>query len=106
MRGWRITDNDTKTATDEGSLILPRTPAFAAVPRGTVILVIATENESNAANFPRDDLDVSDGRMILYVGNGTLDTTHRSGLWPGPFERQPGAARAWPDGLVCRRRGD
>ena len=83
MRGWRITDNDTKTATDEGSLIFPRTPAFAAVPRGTVILVIATENESNAANFPRDELDASNGRMILYVGNGTLDTTTDPGFGLG-----------------------
>jgi hypothetical protein len=83
LRGWRITDNDTKIATDEGSLILPRTPAFAAVPRGTVILVIATENESNAANFSRDDLDASDGRMILYVGNGTLDTTTDPGFGIG-----------------------
>jgi len=83
MRGWRITDNDTKVATDEGSLIFPRTPAFAAVPRGTVILIIATETESNAANFPHDDLDSSDGRMILYVGNGTLDTMTDPGLGVG-----------------------
>jgi hypothetical protein len=83
MRGWRVTDNDTKTATDEGSLIFPRAPAFAAVPRGTVILVIATENETNAANFPRDDLDASDGRMILYVGNGTLDAETDPGFGIG-----------------------
>jgi len=83
MRGWRITDNDTKTATDEGSLILPRTPAFAAVPRGTVILVIVTENESNAAYFPQDELDASTGRMILYVWNGTLDTTTDPGFGLG-----------------------
>jgi hypothetical protein len=83
MRGWRITDNNTKTATDEGSLILPRTPAFAAVPRGTVILVIVTETESNAANFPKDELDASKGRMVLYVGNGTLDTTTDPGLGLG-----------------------
>ncbi len=83
LRGWRITDNDTKTATDEGSLILPRTPAFAAVPHGTAILVLATENESNAANFPKDELDTSKGRMILYVGNGTLDTTTDPGFGIG-----------------------
>jgi len=83
MRGWRITDNDTKTATDEGSLIFPRTPAFAALSSGTVILVIATENESNAANFPRDELDTSKGRIILYVGNGTLDTTTDPGFGIG-----------------------
>jgi hypothetical protein len=83
MRGWRITDNDTKTATDEGSLILPRTPAFAAVPHGTVILVVVTENESNATNFSQDELDASTGRMILYVGNGALDTTTDPGFGLG-----------------------
>ncbi len=83
MRGWRVTDNDIKTATDEGSLIFPRTPAFAAVPRGTLILVIAAENESNAANFPRDDLDASDGRMMLYVGNSSLDASTDPGLGLG-----------------------
>lgn len=80
MRGWRVTDNDAKTATDEGSLILPRTSALAAVPRGTVILIVATANESNAAHFPRDDLDASDGRMILYLGNGALDAATDPGL--------------------------
>lgn len=83
MRGWRITDNDTKTATDEGSLTLPRTDAFAALPRGTVILVLATETVSNALNWPRDDVDASDGRMILYVGNGTLDTKTDPGFGLG-----------------------
>jgi hypothetical protein len=83
MRGWRITDNDTKTASDEGSLILPRTAAFAALPRGTAILVIASENDSNALNFATDDLDASDGQMALYVGNGTLDITSDPGLGLG-----------------------
>ena len=73
LRGWRLTDNDTKAGTDEGSIIFPNLDAFAAVPRGTVILIIASDNLENAAYFPTDDLDHSDGRMILYVGNGTLD---------------------------------
>ncbi|MBN1889210.1 MAG: CotH kinase family protein [Thermoflexales bacterium] len=83
MRGWRVTDNDTKTATDEGSLILPSTAAFAALPRGTVILLLATDNESNALNFPRDDLDASDGRLVLYVGNGALDAATDPGFGLG-----------------------
>lgn len=83
LRGWRVTDNDTKTATDEGSLIFPRTPAFAAVPRGTVILVIATETEANAVNFPQDELEPSKRRMILYAGNGNLDVTTDPGLGIG-----------------------
>lgn len=83
MRGWRLTDNDTKTGMDEGSLVFPHLDAFAAVPRGTVILILATEHIENAAYFPADDLDHSDGRMILYVGNGTLDVTTDPGFGIG-----------------------
>jgi hypothetical protein len=83
LRGWRLTDNDTKTSTDEGSIIFPNLDAFAAVPRGTVILIIASENLENAAYFPNDDLDHSDGRMILYVGNGNLDIVTDPGFGLG-----------------------
>jgi len=84
LRGWRLTDNDTKAGNAEGSLIFPQLEALAAVPRGTVILIIVTENPVNAANFPADDLDWSDGRMVFYVGsqpgNGTLDATTDPGF--------------------------
>ena len=83
LRGWRITDNDTKTATDEGSIIIPPLEAFAAVPRGTIILVIVTENNANAAQFPLDDLDPSDGHMVLYAGNGRLDLNTDPGFGIG-----------------------
>ncbi len=83
LRGWRLTDQDTRAGGDEGSLIFPALDAFAAVPRGTVILIIATEQLENAAYFPIDDLDPSDGRMILYVGNGTLDVTTDPGFGIG-----------------------
>lgn len=73
LRGWRLTDNDTLAGSDEGSLIFPCLDTFAAVPRGTVILIIATENRENAAQFPMDDLDARDGTMLIYVGNGNLD---------------------------------
>jgi hypothetical protein len=68
LRGWRITDNDTKTATDEGSLILTDDPAFAHVPAGTTILIVLTPSRTQP-----DDLDAWDRQMILYVGNGNLD---------------------------------
>ena len=84
LRGWRITDNDTKIATGEGSIILPSLDAFAAVPRGTIILIIATESNANAARFVRDDLDPGDGQMVLYVGNGQLDVTTDPGFNIGP----------------------
>ncbi len=80
LRGWRITDSDTKTGTQEGSLIVPHVDALAAVPHGTVILIIATVSDSNAANFEQDDLDPRDGRLIFYVGNGNLDTTTDPGF--------------------------
>jgi hypothetical protein len=83
LRGWRITDNDTKTGTGEGSIILPWIEALAAVPRGTTILIITTEDSANAAYFGQDDLDARDGRMILYVGNGTLDVTTDPGFGIG-----------------------
>jgi hypothetical protein len=73
MRGWRITDNDTLTATDEGSLILPDHPALARVPWGTTLRVIATRTAANDERFPRDDLDGWDREMVLYAGNGGLD---------------------------------
>ncbi len=80
LRGWCLTDNDTKTGAEEGSLMFPNLDAFAAVPRGTVILIIATEHLENAAYFPADDLDHADGRMVLYVGNGTLDVSTDPGF--------------------------
>ena len=73
LRGWRITDNDTKTATDEGSLIFPYDDAFSYVPHGTVILVVATQTSANDMLFPQDDLSTWDRRMVLYIGNDHLD---------------------------------
>lgn len=83
LRGWRVTDNDTKTGTSEGSIILPQLEALAAVPRGTVILIVATESNANAAYFGQDDLDPGEGRMIFYVGNGNLDVTTDPGFGIG-----------------------
>jgi hypothetical protein len=104
LRGWRITDNDTKAGTDEGSLIFPYIDALAAVPPHTVILIVATESPINDLSFPQDDLDTRDGRMIFYVGNGNLDVTTDPGfgigtnndnvalLAPDPEAPSPGAA--------------
>ena len=83
LRGWRITDNDTKTETAEGSLILPHIDALAAVPHNTVILIVVTESLINDFAFPEDDLDARDGRMIFYVGNGNLDVTTDPGFGIG-----------------------
>jgi hypothetical protein len=84
LRGWRLTDNRSKRADTEGSIRFPDVEAFADVPCGTVILIVATPSAANAAAFPRDDLDVgalSGGRrMVLYVGNGLLDVTTDPGF--------------------------
>ena len=68
LRGWRLTDNDTKTAIDEGSFILPDHPGLASLPVGSQIRLILTNPNQIA-----DDLDGSDGQITLYVGNGNLD---------------------------------
>ncbi|MBN1889438.1 MAG: CotH kinase family protein [Thermoflexales bacterium] len=73
LRGWRVTDNDTKAATDEGSLIFAGHPALARVPQGMLVRVIATRTAANDARFARDDLGGWDRRMVLYVANGNLD---------------------------------
>jgi hypothetical protein len=83
LRGWRITDNDTKTGTDEGSIILPYNDALASVPRDTVILIVATESMINDFSFPEDDLDARDRRMVFYVGNDNLDVTTDPGFGIG-----------------------
>ncbi len=83
LRGWRLTDNDTKAGTGEGSIILPQSAVLAAVPRGTVILILASETPVNTAYFPQDDLDLSDGRLIFYVGNGNLDVKTDPGFGIG-----------------------
>ncbi|MEE8390827.1 MAG: CotH kinase family protein [Anaerolineae bacterium] len=99
LRGWRITDNDTKRATREGSIILPQLEALAAVPRGTVILIVATEGNSNAAYFGQDDLDPGDGQMVFYVGNGNLDVTTDPGFGIGRGEDNLVLLSPGPDGF-------
>ncbi len=100
LRGWRITDNDTLGGTDEGSLILPALAELAAVPRGTAILIVATESPSNAAYFPQDDLDGADRRMLFYVGNGNLDVTSDPGFGIGAGDDNLALLAPGPDAEV------
>lgn len=88
MRGWRVTNNGTKSERStidngSGSLIFPNIPALANLPAGTIILVVASTNATNAATFPQDDLDPSDGRLIFYRGNGNLNDTTDVGFGMG-----------------------
>ena len=83
LRGWRITDNDFKSATDEGSLIFAADPALARVPRGTTIRIIVSQ--ASGGNLP-DDLSSWDRQMVLYVGNPHLDTLTDPGFNLGPTD--------------------
>ncbi len=82
LRGWRVTDNDTRSATDEGSLIFADRPAFARVPRGTTIRVNLVQDYN--VPLPPDDLNTWDRQMVLYVANGNLDVHTDPGLRLGP----------------------
>jgi hypothetical protein len=99
LRGWRVTDNDTKTATDEGSLIFADIPAFAHVPRGTTIRIVVTRGSD--ARIPQDDLAALDRRMVLYTSNGNLDTETDPGFNLGPNDNlallTPGPTAAFND---------
>jgi hypothetical protein len=81
MRGWRVTNNRTKTQRDpanlsEGSLIFSQIPQFSKVPKGTYILIITESKPLNDYYFPVDDLDYSDSTMLLYIRNGNITTDY------------------------------
>jgi hypothetical protein len=98
LRGWRVTDNDTKTATDEGSLVFTDNPAFAHVPPGTVIRIVVSRAGEERAE---DDLGTWDREMVLYAGNGNLDADLDPGFNLGPNDNlmllAPGASGAFGD---------
>ena len=98
LRGWRVTDNDHKTTADEGSLVFDD-PAFARVPRGTVIRVVV--RRENGGSLPQDDLDTWDGQMTLYTGNGALDASIDPGFNLGERDNlvllSPGPTEAFDD---------
>ena len=73
LSGWRVTDNDSLVAADEGSLIFKKDPLLADLPTGTIVRVIATESKGNDGRFPHDGW--LDGVLTLYVGNGRINTT-------------------------------
>jgi hypothetical protein len=111
LRGWRVTDNDTKAADDEGSLYFTDDDAFSYVPRGAVIRVIAADgpapwgpqaHQNSVQRIPpQDDLSAWDRQMVLYVGNGNLDACLDPGFRMGSRDNlallAPGASGAFAD---------
>jgi hypothetical protein len=102
LRGWRVTDNDTKTATDEGSLIFAADPAFAHVPQGTIIRVIVPAPvERRDEQGMQDDLNAWDRRMVLYAPNPNMDGESDPGFNLGPNDAlvllAPGSTSAYDD---------
>jgi hypothetical protein len=98
LRGWRVTDNDTKTATDEGSLIFADSPTLARVGRGTSVRIIVTQAGTNP---PEDDLSTWDRQMVLHTGNANLNAQIDPGFNLGPSDNlvllAPGATDSFGD---------
>ncbi len=104
LRGWRLTNNDTKTGTAEGSIIFPSIDALASVPRHTVILILATESENNDRYFPSDDVNPRNRKLLFYIGNGALDVTTDPGFDLSPNNDNlallaPGPTSAFADDI-------
>jgi hypothetical protein len=98
LRGWRVTDNDAKTAIDEGSLIFADNPALARVGHGTTIRVIVTPAGTDP---PEDDLSAWDRQMVLHTGNPNLNSQVDPGFNLGPNDNlvllAPGPTDAFGD---------
>ena len=73
LAGWRITDNDSIEAQDEGSLIFLADPLLNKLPKGTIMRLIATQSHHNAQEFTEDGW--KDGILYLYAGNSRIDST-------------------------------
>ncbi len=101
LRGWRLTDNDTIAAADEGSLIFGDDPLLADIPEGSVVRVIATESRQNAQRFPEDGWQ--NGLLLFYVGNGLIDTGRDPWFNLGPRDNllllAPGLSDALEDDI-------
>ncbi len=85
LRNWRLTNNSTKTKRDsndlnEGSIIFKNIEQLKNLPKGTHILIILTKHPSNDYYFSSDDLDYSDSTLILYTGNGNIDSKFDPGF--------------------------
>jgi hypothetical protein len=71
LSGWRVTDNDTIEAADEGSIVFKPDPLLQNLREGTLIRVIATESPPNTTRYTKDGW--RNNVLTLYAGNGRLD---------------------------------
>ncbi len=102
LRGWRVTDNDTKIAADEGSLIFTDAPVFAHVPQGTTIQIIFSPLLTGEAEEEgQDDVNTLDRRMVLHAPGPYLDTNSDPGFNLGASDNlvllAPGPTMAFSD---------
>ncbi len=101
LRGWRITDNDSIISTDEGSLVLSDDPLLTGLPMGSAIRIITTISNKNDALFPEDRWQ--DDVLILYAGNGRINTTADPWFNLGPKDNllllAPGSGEEFADDI-------
>ncbi len=74
LRSWHLTDNDTRDGDAEGTLVFPESEVLS---RCAVRHSDPDRGYGDAwqcRGVSADDLDARDGTLVLYVGNGTLDT--------------------------------
>jgi hypothetical protein len=95
LRGWRLTDADTKTGTGEGALHFTTADSLARVPAGTRLLVVA-ETDAGRRSTPIDSTTPT-GMRILFAGGGQVsgeqayrfrlgETDNVALLAPGPTD--------------------
>jgi hypothetical protein len=101
LRGWRLTDNDSLTAKDEGSLIFADDPLLSKVPNGATITIIAAGSTINAQQYPEDEWRGDE--LILYVGNGRIDVETDPWFNMGTKDNlvllAPGKSDSWQDDI-------
>jgi hypothetical protein len=81
LRGWQLTDNDSKTSTDEGTFTFPDDPALADLPSGIRLTLTVNGNPLSVNRSPTTD----DGllKTDLHLGpndNLALLTPDRRGI--------------------------
>ncbi|MBN1317630.1 MAG: CotH kinase family protein [Anaerolineales bacterium] len=103
LRNWRITDNDTKTATDEGSIFFTNDDVFRHIPCGIRIYIVPSEHSIDTGKTPQDDLLPFDGKLVLYLENGNLDASADPGFDLGSRDSlallAPGPTPSYEDDL-------